>query len=92
MWSFLTTLHFKEEKMKRENFICFSYAGHTWMWPVEGKKDDWYFSLPACSSEEDQGLVLSEDDVLIADDSLLFFKDGFIAEYEFIKKENKKIS
>jgi hypothetical protein len=74
--------------MKKQNYVRFSYAGHIWMWPVEGKKDDWRFSLPACSSEEDQGLVLSEDDIVAADDDVLVFKDGSVAKYKFIQKEN----
>ena len=73
--------------MKKQNFICFSYAGHTWMWPVEGTEYDWTFSLPSCSSEEDQGLVLSEDDIVAIDYDLLYFKDGSIVKYKFIKKE-----
>jgi len=73
--------------MKRQHYIRFSYAGHTWMWPVEGEKDDWTFSLPSCSSEEDQGCVLSEDDIEAIDYDLLYFKDGSIVKYKFIKKE-----
>jgi len=70
--------------MKKQNYIRFSYARHTWMWPVEGEKDDWTFSLPACSSEEEQGCILSEDDIERIDDEVLYFKDGGTAKYKFI--------
>ena len=73
--------------MKKQNYIRFSYAGHIWMWPVEGTGDDWTFSVPSCSSEEDQGLVLSEGDIEAIDYDLLYFKDGSIVQYKFIKKE-----
>jgi hypothetical protein len=70
--------------MKKQNYVRFSYAGHTWMWPVEGEKDDWTFSVPSCSSEEDQGLVLSENDIEGIDYDFLYFKDGTRARYKFI--------
>ena len=73
--------------MKKQNYIRFSYAGHTWMWPVEGEKDDWTFSLPACSAEEDQSLALSEDDIEAIDDDVLYFRDGTTAEYKFVWKK-----
>jgi hypothetical protein len=73
--------------MKRENYIRFSYAGHTWMWPVEGEKDDWTFSVPSCSSEDVQSWVLSEEDIEAIDDDSLYFKDGTIAEYKFVWKK-----
>jgi hypothetical protein len=70
--------------MKKQNYIRFSYAGHTWMWPVEGEKNDWVFALPSCSSEEDQSLVLSEEDIEDIDWYVLYFKDGTIAKYKFV--------
>jgi hypothetical protein len=73
-------------KNNKENYIRFSYANKTWMWSVIGNKDDWYFAIPACSSEEDQSLVLSVDAIDGVDDEFLFIAEEKIP-YIFIKGE-----
>jgi len=70
-------------KKEKENYIRFSYANRTWMWPVTGNKDNWCFAIPACSSEEDQGWVLSVDVIDGIDDEFLLIAEEKIP-YIFI--------
>jgi len=73
--------------MRKQNYVRFHYQGHIWMWPVEGTEDDWTFAVPACSSEDVQSWVLSEDDIEAIDKDVLYFRDGTTAEYKFVWKK-----